>query len=497
MTEKKKTLFKWIAIFTCVAVVTVGVTLAVCFSNYEKTGTREKKFYDFDTNIIATPYGDIFAMEEDFSFRMTSADQSTMVYGWSDKTFSVISQYGLRHVGKKVNRLILSALFLSHDGEAIYFIDNEEFNYSTNSLWFYNVKKDTCEKVDTIAYALNGGMVSPKGKYVALLEQGDQGTIVHLYDKGQKVKSYEADQVVQLCFVTDAGAVLYSDGNGNLKMLQDNDKIALTSEYTFQNVLINRDCTELIVNCDDGCYFYRLKNDVVTEEVKLLDEGNLTAYINTPFVREDTFSVLNVDSFCDVNLKNTSTQHRCKLTKDGRLIVQEGSDTMHGNLALGGAYMYYIDDNGDYFYTNTDDENGKYHLLWEASACDILPGYDLLITANRSVYYWDMERNLHYVNDGKDWILWPAELVSEVRSYAGDPFSDVIYWATEDAVYYSSKGKAPRKMFDIEDVFTEGQTQIILMAVGYDQVYCYAEGEDMVFCQLFANGKYHVMELVE
>ena len=195
MTDKRKTLLKWIAIFTCVAVVTVGVTLAVCFSNQEKILAPGFTFDHFskikqvgDTIYMLTPQGDILSINESYAYQCISLDKETMVCIWEDKTFTVVGPHGVQHVNQTVNRFTGSALFLSSYGDAIYFIDNEEFHGSQNSLWRYDVENNAAQKLDTITNELKGGMVSSDGTYFALLEKGINASYIHLYDKEKKIQ---------------------------------------------------------------------------------------------------------------------------------------------------------------------------------------------------------------------------------------------------------------------------------------------------------------------
>ncbi len=504
--------WKWLAILAGVTVLAVGITLGVCFSRQEETlapGFTYANFYNVqqmgDTSYVISPTGDLLAIEGTYSYLYTSMDKETLVWGWGDKTFTVASGHGVQYVGKTVNRLTYAALFISHDGEVIYFIDNEEFNDSQNSLWRYDVASGEVERLDTILTYLRGGMVSPGGNYFAMLEVEEEGSFIHLYDKEKRVQSYATDDTVQLYFVTDNGTVFYGDMSSEFQSVHGTDEPVVYEElqYDLGTVLFNKDCTEILAN-GNGCHFYQLENDVVKTHVQLKEAGGLAFFMDTNEFESTTMKVtgntnsniLDIVSFREINLKDMETGERVKLTDANTLVYQEGSGYMNGQLVPGGAFLVYIDANGDYFYTETDDVNGEYKLLWEASKYEGTMKLPVGISSRKSIYYTDMEEgNLHYVKDGKDIIICPADIWS-INNGILQLDTDTIYFTTADGVYYSNEGGKYRKLFEIHDVFPK-DIEYFDLSYTNGQVYCNAWSDDystVAFYKLYADGTYQLME---
>ncbi len=513
MIEKKvrRKWLAWIGTIAGVTVLAVAITLGVCFSQQEENlapGFTYANFYNVqqlgDTSYVISPTGDLLAIEGTYSYFYTSMDKETLVWGWEDKTFTVASEYGVQYVDKTVNRLTYAALFISHDGEVIYFIDNEEFNDSQNSLWRLDVASGKVERLDTILTYLQGGMVSPCGNYFAMLKRGDKVSTISLYDKEKLVRTYTVSADVTLYFVTDNGTIFYGDDFSAFQSVSGSAEPVVYEElqYDLGLVMFNRDCTEIIAN-GNGCHFYQLENDVVKNHVQLIEAGGLTVFTDTNLAENSTlkfsggsnYGVLDIASFRDVNLKDMETGERVKLTVENQLVYQEGSGYMNGLLVPGGTFLIYTDANGDYFYTDTDDVNGEYKLLWEASKYEepvLLEG----ISNRKSVYYTDIEEgNLHYVKDGKDFIICPAD-IWDANSGTLHLDTDTIYFTTEDGVYYSKKGSACRMLLDWKDVIGPVPYQAELQYAN-GQVYCTIRNNDysaVVFYRLYADGSYQLIE---
>lgn len=512
MTEKRKTLLKWIAILTCVTLATVGGTLAVCFSKQEKLPAPGFTFQNFHimqltkkTTYVDIAGGDILAMDGDGVYFCDSMDRETLAWIWEDKTFTVISPYGVQYVDKTVNRLTDMALFLSFDGDVIYFIDNEEFNDSQNSLWRYDVEKNTVAKIDTIVNFLQGGMISPCGNYFALLEKSAETAYIHLYNQEEKVKTYTTSGIATLYFVTDDGTIFYGDADATFQSVSGKEEPVVYEELQddLKNIMFNRDCTEIIANCTEGgCYLYRLEDSKVVAKEHLKETGGLGIFEDTiegvmdclKVVEGTNYSVVDVASFQEINLKDENTGDRVKLTGRDTLVYQEGSGKMEPTLAPGGAFLYYVDSNGDYFYTDTHDVNGEYHLLWEASQYE---GFSLVgITCQKSIYFSDEYGNLCYGKGDQMAVLYYDDAWEDIEKATLNRVTDTIYFIEGNKTYYSNAGSPCKKLFKMRTVFPD-EIDFYQLYTATNQTYCIGLSEDgssVVFCKLYPDGSYQLVD---
>lgn len=531
--------WKWIAVIAVVTVLAVAITLGICILQKEELcapGFTYENFVDlrdtYNAKYVATPQGDVLVLEGTNYTCVTSADHQTQVGINDNHTLTVMSRHGVQTVNQTVNKYYYDALRISFYGDAVYFFDNENLVTGVNTLWRYDVATNTTVQMDAIEGAMYPGVVSPNGKYFAAVDaSGDTRVVVYLYEDGEKIRTWKMDSFVELYHLTDDGTLFFRDVTAELKSIQDEEPVVFmeASGSVLDHILFNRDATEIILNMSGavsnaGCYYYEVEQDGgIKSQTKLKEAGEITLFpmaeeagANTMKVLLGQYhAVLDVASFRDINLLDTETGQRVKLTKrdinvqdpeneqqmnltENALVYQENSETMQGMLVPSGKYILYIDANGDYFYTDTEDTEGAYHLFWEASKCDV----DLVlhVTGQKSIYYQDSEMNLHYTNGKKDVCLLSAEEWSAgVSTYTVEDATDTLYFILDDVLYYAHKGGSVKKMADIEKLFPVQKDIYLIIGDTAAGVYCYGrnrimEEENIVFYRLYPDGSYHLME---
>lgn len=524
---KGKIHWKWLAIMAGVTAVTVVVTLVLCFWQGNGVGKVAPGFTydDFvtfypDENMtyLASPDGTVYAMDNTGSeadtslyLSVTSMDGRTMVYPRADGSIMVISPEGIRTLEQKVYLSdSLWPLYISFYGEVAYFFAQDTENTEYAALWRYDVKKDSAIQLNSFSTQITECVVSPGGNSFAFVDES-HNLQVYTYENGQvQIQTWPVAYETTLYFVTDEGAAFFADPAGGLQSLRNKTEIYRFSNTENSNltyVWFNKDATEMIVNtAANGCYLAVLEQGVVQETVSLKDTGNLEMFTNqtelNPLMKNTMmrvkglyYAVVAVDSFRDLNLRDSETAERVKLTADNRLIYQANSANMKGELASSGQFILYTDANGDYFYTDTTDEEGTYNALWAASEYDIF--YIMKATGQKSFYYVDLDSNLKYHGAGKDKVLCKAEQWATVNEWAIEDATDTIYYIEGDVLYCSRGGASPRKIASLDKLFSSERGHATIEFDTSAGVYCYAVNEEtgeLRIYRLFSDGDYRLIK---
>lgn len=518
---KGKISWKWLSIIAGVTAVAIAVTLGVCFSRKEEicaTGFCYDKFnleLASEGSYLFSPYGDVIALQGDVPFWAQSMDGRTAVWGWEDRTFSVVSEHGIRHIDQKVGEYLdgsdRATIFVSAYGDVVYFFDEFSFDANQMNLWRYNVAEDELVQVDTIGGAAFPCVVSPDGSAFAINEYtGTAGVNISIYHDNEKLGTWNIMEFyVAINFVTDDGVAFVSDVSTPLQSISEEGQFAYPGleGRQPQSIYFNQDGTEILVNLVyGGCHYYQVAQGAMQSHVQLTESG-LQPYLIQTMQRsygdvsfdsdfEDDFSTtLNVASFRDINLKDTVTEQRVKLTEENILVYQEGSELMEGTLASSGTYMMYVDENGDYFYTDTEDEEGNYELLWEASDSDV--DYVIHTTGRKSFYYVDEDGNFWYAKQGTESRICSSRKWSTVTNWVVEDATDTVYFIEDGTLYCCREGGELVEMMDMEDEFSGDMEYFILLPDTSAGVYCAATDgmmEEAAFCRLYADGSYQMME---
>lgn len=515
----KKISWKWLTVIAGVTALAVALTMGVCFSQSEETacapGFSYGKFVRLSNDVVASPFGDIFQLPEDseslYDSAFLSPNGETMLCSGDAGRLTVFSRYGAHVLEQPMTDWsILSTVNVSFYGEVVYFFAEEQSDRDVAALWYYDVAQGASTQITSFSDVLFNGVVSPHGEYFAIMD-GDN--TIHIYNKDKEMKTWPGTPDTALYFLTDDGVLFF--GDSDLQSLYGEEQISYTTtKNEFKNVLFNKDGTEMIVNRqDDISMLYQVQQGVPTQTVPFYGTGDLAVMHPTMMTADLTASVIvpsestlkcrmntncfvyDVDSFRELNLVNEATGERAKLTEDNELIYQENSAAMERMLATSGKYIMYIDANGDYYYTDTDDETGEYKLLWEASKCDVQEV--LYITGQKSFYYMDSELNVHYAKANKDTVIVKGEQWNRVAwYYTIEDTTDTLYFMDDGVMYCCREGGSVRKIVDCKKIFPDYEYERMSNenAAG---VYCYGEteaGDITGFCRVYADGSYQLIE---
>lgn len=514
---------KFLAVIAGATALAVAVTLLFCILTTEATCAPGFSYDDFamftvgSTSYLASPDGNVYALGNMGTttayLTAVSMDRSTMVYPQSNGTFVVISPQGARVLEQQVVYPTSSTwpTTVSFYGDAVYLFAQDDENPGYAALWRYDVKNDSAIRLGNFLGGVTECVVSPNGDSFAMMDERHDIYIFTCKNEAFELQTWPVENETKLYFLTDNGVLFFGEATGGLQSFQNKEIIYNfpdTQTENLKNVLFNQDATEMIVNLETGgCYLYTLKAGVVQDSVQLKQEGNLELFTDpaTLFpvgsgnaIRQILgvqHAVVDVESFRQLNLRDAESAERVKLTKDNRLIYQENSAVMNGELAPGGKYILYQDAAGDYFYTDTDDEKGTFHVLWEASACDVF--YTAAKTGHKSFYYGDLKGNFHYTKLGKDTVLWAKEQWDNVSQYVFDYATDTVYAVMGDTLYCSQAGERPHKIATISELFPGYMNPLTLFSDTSAGVYCYATNaatDEPVFYRLYEDGSYRLIE---
>lgn len=522
---KKKIRWKWLAAIAGVTALAVAVSLCACILTAEEVcapGFTCDGFVPLYSNgstlYMASSDGNVYALEgmgtagsitTTSYLSVTSLNRKTMVYPQLDGTFTVISPYGVRVLEQKVplSGLVQQTAQPSFDGNIVYFFARDAETSGNTALWRYDAKEDTATQLDTFTESVVDAVVSPKGDCFAVID-GTYNARVYAKETTE-VQTRAVSSEAKLFFLTDNGVLFFKEPIEGLQSLNAAKEIYAfphTQVDNLAHVLFNRDATEMLVNLETGgCFWYTLKQGVVQDSVQLKESGNLELFMddgafsllndNMQKIQSTNHTIVGVDSLRQMNLRDAETGERVKLTKDNALIYQENSASMYGDLAPGGQYIIYMDADADRFYTDTADEKGTYHLLWE------LPDFDeymlMVTTGQKSYYYLDKAYNLCYTKLGKDTILSDAEEWNTVTEWSVEDATDTLYYIADDAIYYAREGARPRRVAKLDRLFPEEMTGVTLSNTTTAGMYCFAHdaqtGEPM-FYRLYADGSYQLVD---
>lgn len=511
---KRTISWKWLAIIAGVTAVAVAGTLGVCLLQPKEAacapGFSYGQFESLMGDCIVSPFGDVFQLQDEGldGSSITSANGQTMVCSGEAGLLTVFSRHGAVVLEQPLPNWGLSAIaYISFQGNTIYFFAEEQSDRQAMTLWCYDVESNTSTQIASFPDILLNGVVSPYGSYFAVM---DGTNTVHIYNRYGEVQTWPVTAETTLYFLTDDGALFF--GDGTLQSLYEGKQYSYTTEQdNFQNVMINKDGTELLVNLGAGeSILCQAQQGIPQQGIYLDTAGNLAVMQETMldgvvvFTPERTMLcevtndcvVYGVDSFRDLNLVDESTGERVKLTEDYKAVYQENSGNMQSMLATSGKYIMYIDANGDYFYTDTEDVEGNYKLLWEASKAD--EPELVYMTGQKSFYYMDAAGNLHYTKLGKDKVLLEAErwmLVGPAFDF--EDATDTLYFMEDGILYCCREGGSVRRIADSTQLFPQA-TEVFLSSVTEtpNGVYCYGydEAGEFLCCRLYADGSYQMIE---
>lgn len=308
--RKKKKGFPFIPVIIIGIVVVIGIVVAAFFLLNKKGNSgltfSEKTLIHVYDNIIKIN-GEGFEADN-ISDIEYNYDKSVAAYLTDDNILYVIDS-DLTPVEIEDD---VYNMQVSYSGNTIAYTVGDDSTSVT--LYVYNVKKNTSEKIETDVYAGNY-VLSPNGKQIAYLTDYESSTDNTLYAAtvGKEGKKVDKDGCVPIAINDNGKALFYVDGSdsSNRKLYlyngKESEKISRNVTYTFY---FNNTVSEVLFGKPGDTCYYRIG---MSEPVKVANDELSDAWNNQLYFLQEDYDFC---SFSPAVLLNRSSLKECIFVTD-------------------------------------------------------------------------------------------------------------------------------------------------------------------------------------